>query len=76
MIDTSWMVYDYPEPPPEKPMPYCARCCEALTEGYYITDSGEEICEDCFEEEVQAMELDNIADLLGYEKRWLDCNDF
>ena len=72
MIDTSWMVYDYPEPPPETPLPCCARCQEYLTEVYFITDSGEEICEECFEEEVNDMKLETIAELLGYERRWLE----
>lgn len=68
----AWMVYDYPEPPPEPPMPCCARCQEYLTEVYYITDTGAEVCEECLEEEKNETTLDEFAELKGYYKRYLE----
>lgn len=66
----------YPEPPPEKPCPCCGRCHEALTQVYYLTDSGEEICEECFEEEKNDITLDELAKLKGYDKRWQEFDVF
>lgn len=68
----AWMVYDYPEPPPEPPMPLCARCQEWLTEKFFVTDAGEEICEECFEEEKSETTLAEFAELKGYDVRYLE----
>ena len=45
-----WGVYDYPEPPAEKPMPRCPVCGDEC-ELYYVQD-GEIIgCEHCITQE-------------------------
>lgn len=75
MSDTSWMVWDYPEPPPDPPGPLCDRCGEYLSEIYYITDTGENICDHCFEEEVSEISLEKHAELLGYDRKYTE-DDF
>lgn len=62
----------YPSPPPEKPCPCCDRCRESLTELYYLLDTGEEVCEECLQEEKDEVTLDEYADLKGYYKRYLE----
>lgn len=68
-FDTSWMVYDYPSPPPEPDYPLCDRCGEYLSEIYYTTDAGEDICESCFEEEISEITMEKHAELLGYDRK-------
>lgn len=49
MTDTSWMVWDYPEPTDEE-MPHCPICGEP-TSYWYMTRSGEVVgCPECIEE--------------------------
>lgn len=67
MSDTAWGVYDYPEPPPEPPVPECAYCEMALTDEVYELYN-DIVCQKCFEEQIlEEIGWEGIADALGFQ---------
>ena len=66
MSDTSWGVWDYPEPPAEKPRPICPRCKGEMGDKVYFVE-GEFRCEDCFDDYVSDMSRDELAKAMDIE---------
>ena len=67
----AWGVWDYPEPPEEKPLPTCPVCQDDLTEPVFMVE-GKAICEDCFLEYIKDFSATEFADALGFDYKSLD----
>lgn len=65
MSDTAWGVYDYPEPPPEPPVPECGLCGFDLSDHVYeYADTI--VCRACYaERKVDDIGWEGIADACG-----------
>lgn len=63
MSDTSYMVYDYPEPI-ERPAPLCGFCPEELGDKAFEVE-GNHICDECFKEWLREQELEALARSMG-----------
>lgn len=72
MIDTSYMVWDYPDPPDETPVPLCPRCGEPLSEETYEIDLGRFVCEECFDDYIEELSREELADKIGIRHRKRD----
>ena len=64
MSDTSYMVYDYPSPPMEQPVPCCPMCGDEMSEEVYEME-GVYICENCFNDYIEELTKEELADLMG-----------
>ena len=63
MSDTSYMVYDYPDPPEEEVI-CCPWCGEETSDEEYEID-GMFVCESCFKGYLEDMTADELAEMLG-----------
>ena len=67
MSDTSYMVSDYPSPP-EETVICCPFCGDELSnEVYelYSTEQGVFACENCFNDYIEELTKEELADLIG-----------
>lgn len=64
-FDTSWGVWDYPDPPKEDPPPTCDECDENIGDWYEV--DGYKLCADCFVKYLKDIGLAVVADALGYD---------
>lgn len=71
MSDTSWGVRDYPEPPAEKPRPLCPRCRGEMGDKVYFVEF-EFRCEDCFDDYVNGLDRDELAQAMDIEVMTLE----
>lgn len=63
MSDTSYMVYDYPDPPAEEVV-CCPWCGEDTSDEVYEID-GNYVCEDCFKDYIEDKTLEELAEMIG-----------
>lgn len=66
MSDTAWGVWDYPEPPAEKPRPICPRCKGEMGDKVYFVEF-EFRCEDCFDDYKDGLTREQIANAMEVE---------